>query len=121
MFKIKSSTIHCTRGDKGTIQLKVPMGDGTYYKFQPGDKITLTVKKTFDLDTAKLVKDTTVAVETDVVNIELTKEDTTWDGLIAEPESYQYDICLNDDETLIGYDEKGYKEFILYPEGKSHA
>lgn len=117
MFKIKNSVIHCTRGDKGIIQLKVPTGVDTFYTFQPGDEIIFTVKTTFGVPTANLRKVTQIATATDTVNIEFTKTDTTWGDLIAEAVTYQYDISLNGNETLIGYDEKGYKEFILYPEG----
>jgi hypothetical protein len=117
MFKIKNSVIHCTRGDKGTIQLKVPTGPDTFYTFHPGDEIIFTVKTTFGVPTPNLRKVTQVMEPTEAVNIELTREDTTWGDLISEAVVYQYDVSLNGDETLIGYDEKGYKEFILYPEG----
>lgn len=31
MFKIKNSTIHCSRGDSGTIKLKIPITDANDY------------------------------------------------------------------------------------------
>ena len=55
----------------------------------------------------------------DFVTFELTKEDTTIGELIAKPKTYQYDICVNEDQTILGYDDAGAKEFILYPEGSN--
>ena len=37
--------------------------------------------------------------------------------LTNKPIEYWYEIELNDEETIIGYDEDGAKKLILYPEG----
>ena len=117
MFKIKGTTIHCTRGDRGVIRLTVPLSTGELYPFQIGDIIAFTVKPTFDIETPVLRKEYTIDTQSTSVELVLERNDTTIGQLISEPVEYQYDICLNKDETLIGYDEKGSKAFILYPEG----
>lgn len=117
MFKIKDDTIHVTRGDQGIIELTI-----FDYELQLGDKIIFTVKKKFNVKEfliRKIVEVTEEMVGTNVVEIVLEKEDTTIGDLIASPVKYQYDICLNEDVTIIGYDEEGAKNFILYPEGSN--
>lgn len=117
MFEIKDNTIHLTRGDKAVIELTI-----FDYELQLGDKIIFTVKKKFNMKEfliRKIVEITEDMVGSNTVTIVLEKEDTTIGDLIASPVKYQYDISLNDDVTIIGYDEDGTKNFILYPEGSN--
>ena len=43
MVEYKQGTIHCTRGDTGTLRFKHKV-NGVPYTFQVGDKLVLTVK-----------------------------------------------------------------------------
>jgi len=121
MFKVKDDmSIHVTRGDVGTIEVKANNEDGSEYTFQVGDIVRLGVfaKKNFNL--IKLQKDVTVQAESTSINMSLTDEDTTIGSIINKPVDYWYEIQLNPDtnpQTIIGYDENGAKIFRLYPEG----
>lgn len=158
MFKIKNTTIHCSRGDCGTISLKIPFVDVNgyikyedsetipnvywydkennvlydsdynkssvsidtlhivFYEYQVNDKITFKAysKNGYD-DEPVLSKDIIVESETDSIDIPLTEEDTTFGPINNKPTIYWYDITLNDDMTVVCYNEEGPKEFIQYP------
>ena len=117
MFKIKDNNTHITRGDRGDIIFTV-----SNYHFQLGDEIIFTVKKHFNADEPVLRKIITIDNSTegkDTIVISLEKEDTSIGKLINKPAIYEYDISLNSDITIIGYDENGAKQFILYPEGSN--
>lgn len=157
MFKIKGSTIHSSRGDSGTIILRVPETDAngrirckdreghTYWhdektgiiydsygkeqsvtledityvfvQFSEGDKITLNVYEKNGYGKEPLMSKTIVAGADDVesVYIYLTEEDTTFGKPVNKDTIYWYDITLNNETTLVCYDEEGPKEFIVYP------
>ena len=61
----------------------------------------------------------TVEVDTTCtkVLIPLASSDTAIGSLINKPIKYNYEISIDDTNTVIGYDDDGPKEFILYPEG----
>lgn len=113
MFKIEGNTIHITRGDKGVIELAIDD-----YTFSVGDKIEFRVYQKKALDkTPVLSKTVTVSQEDTIAEIELTSEDTTIGEMENKVREYWYEIELNDNQTIIGYDEEGVKKFMLYPEG----
>lgn len=155
MFRIKNSTIHCSRGDSGEISLRLPYTDandfiqytdGTnlywydekkekvyninyeettiaistltivYYKFVVGDKLKLNIyeRKGYDKEPVKSVE-ITITEKSDEAIIPLTESDTTFGEIPNKETTYWYDITLNEDNTVIGFDEKGEKEFIMYP------
>lgn len=120
MIKIDNQTkkISINRGDDNIgFNFSIPIDDETNYTFQINDEIKFGVYNAKELDKpALLLKTIVVDAEKEVVNIALTKEDTTIGELINKPIKCWYEIQLNDD-TIIGYDEKGAKEFIIYPEG----
>lgn len=112
--------IHMNRGDRGTIHLSIDKTDGTKYKFQPTDTIRFTVKEKYSDVVPLIRKDITVPEETETIDITLSKSDTTLGGLINRPKKYVYDIALNEDDTVVGYNyDTGIKYFILYPEGSN--
>lgn len=117
MFKIIDSTIHCSRGDKGIISLKIPI-DGTdeYYQFKVGDKIKLNIynKKGYGENPLKTIE-AEVTEECNSVDIYLTEENTTFGEISNKAITYWYDITLNDNQTVVCYNEDGAKEFIQYP------
>lgn len=113
MFKIEENTIHLTRGDKATINLTIQD-----YTFKVGDTIEFRVYNKRELDKqAILTKEVTVENEADNIDISLTSEETKLGEIVNKPITYWYEIELNDNQTIIGYDEDGAKELILYPEG----
>lgn len=123
MFKISDKTIHITRGDEGTISIKVPTDRTTtpitYYEFQPDDVITFTVKRKngFNSEDYVLRKQVILNEETTNPLVSLTGEDTLIGEPINKPVTYWYELTLNDNQSFVCYDEDGAKEFILYPDG----
>ena len=156
MFKIETSTIHCSRGDTGTITLKIPYMDNNgyfkyedgednvywydpskkklydedyeesqtsldtltqqFYEFQPGDKIKFNIYEAKGYDSEPLVSKTIEVVSAcDEVEISLYETDTTFGEISNKPITYWYDITLNNDLTVVGYNEDGAKLFIQYP------
>lgn len=158
MFKIKGSTIHCSRGDAGTISLKVPytdvndyikyqdseatpniywydktnniLYDSDYeessvsldtltmvlYEFQVDDKITFNIYQKGGYDKEPLLtKDIIVETAADNIDIPLLEEEMTFGKISNKAVTYWYDITLNEDNTIVCYNEKGAKEFIQYP------
>lgn len=121
MFKIENNTIHLTRGDIALIEVKAKNDDGTDYCFKKNEVVRLNVCKNKNFNDIVLTKDVKVEKESTSVDIPLTSEETTIDGIISKPKTYWYEIVLNPDlneQTIIGYDTGGAKEFILYPEAK---
>ena len=123
MFKIDSETkiIRCTRGDKGIIEFNIPISETEFYKFKKGDVISFGVYPRKKLEDKPVIyKEVTVETETESVDIELTSMDTTIGEIINKEVDYWYEIELNNEQTIIGYDdeedEKG-KIFRLLPEG----
>lgn len=156
MFKIKGSTIHCSRGDGGTIALKLPFTDSNdyvkyvdseekiywydtkkkvlydedynetdidiktlnivYYIFSVGDVIRLNIynKNGYNREILK-EKEITITEECEEVDINITEEDSTFGAISNKEITYWYDVTLNRDNTVVGYDEEGAKEFIMYP------
>ena len=120
MFNIEGSTIHITRGDIASINIRCETANGVDYQFVAGDVVRFKVMEKKKVDQVKLQKDVTVEETTDVVTIMLSSNDTKIDGLINSPVKYWYEVELNPDtvpQTIIGYDPSGEKLFILYPEG----
>lgn len=156
MFKIKDSTIHCSRGDSGTIILKIPITDSNdyikyedssqkiywydtkskvlydedyneasvlidslsmvCYQFQIGDKITFNIYEKNGYNKEPLMtKEIEVEEVTDSVNITLAESDTTFGSPVNKETVFWYDITLNNNQTVVCYNEDGAKEFIEYP------
>lgn len=113
MFAINGDTIYLTRGDKATINLSIED-----YQFKVGDSIEFRVynKKRLD-EPPVLKKEITVEEGTDSISISLTAEETKIGTALNKTVTYWYEIELNDEQTIIGFDENGAKELILYPEG----
>ena len=112
MYRIENKNIYLNRGDKITIHL-VNNTDN----FRIGDYLKFYICKEGDYADVIFSKRFEITENTDVVDIDLTAEETR----IGEPlktgyRTYYYEIELNGDTTLIGYDKTGPKLFILYPE-----
>lgn len=156
MFKIESSTIHCSRGDAGTITLKIPYTDNhdyikyldgsqnvywydfnkkilydedyeesstslstlteQFYQFQVGDKVKFNVYERKGYDKEPLLSKTIDVLQTGYeVSIPLYEEDTTFGEIPNKAITYWYDITLNEDLTIVCFNEDGAREFIMYP------
>lgn len=117
MFKVEDNTIHCTRGDKGKIEFSCKNNDGTDYIFQDNEKVILKVFDKKDVTKIVLKKEVNAEKGSKSVEIDLDSEDTKIGDYINKSVIYNYEISINDTNTVICYDEDGAKEFILYPEG----
>ena len=118
MQKIEGTTIKLNRGDVLNFTLTLSSSTGDPYTFQDGDKVVFSVyNKNKMSDNAVLLKEFVVSGSQQSVEINCTKEDTQLGDLINKPVEYWYEIELNNEYTVIGYDEDGAKLLMLYPEG----
>ena len=132
MIAIEETTIHLTRGDATQDKFnKLAFIFPIYnfetkqeenYKFQPDDKITFVVvnKKGYTREEI-LRKDYTLrdigyTEETEIAELPLTEEETKQFPLSDKAQTYWYDLILNDDTTMLGFDNEGAKRIIVYPE-----
>lgn len=122
MFKIDKDgkTLLVTRGDKGSVKVKKKISEGVFEPFYENDVVSFNLKNNFGDNEPVLRKKVIVQENTDVVTFNFSKDDTTIGDLISSPVLYQYDIAVNEDMTILGYDdETGPKYFKLFPEGSN--
>lgn len=114
MFKIKKETIYLTRGDVADIELSIDN-----YTFEVGDTIEFRVYNKKSLNSLPVLeKKVTVIEASKTVDIILSTEDTSIGKMENQIIEYWYEIELNDEQTIIGYDEEtGAKKLMLLPEG----
>jgi hypothetical protein len=118
MQKIDGTTIKINRGDVLNLSLTLTNSDGTPYTFLEGDKIIFSVYNKGRMnDGAVLLKEIIVSGGQQSIEISCTKEETKIGDLINKPVEYWYEIELNNEHTVIGYDDDGAKILMLYPEG----
>ena len=115
MFKIVNKTFHVSRGDSGTVNLRLKNTT-----FRPEDDVVFKIYEVQGLDSAPIIEvHTSVEEESDTINIELNGEEhTNFGDLGNEIVDYWYEIAVNEDRTIIGFDENGAKIFKLYPTGE---
>lgn len=120
MFKLDSdgSTLHLTRGDRGTMKIKVRnVLTNEFYTFPAGCTVSfVVVDKNGYTSPDMLRKTVNVTEDTDEVEIALTEADTKIGYMIDKKQKYWYNVVVNDDLTIIGSDDKGEKVLMLYPE-----
>ena len=88
------------------------------YIFKVGDNIQFGIyNKNHMSKDALLLKNIVVTEESETVEIILTDEEMKIGKLINRPKEYWYEVTMNGGQTLIGYDDKGAKILMLYPEG----
>ena len=68
-------------------------------------------------DEALLLKRYIVEEPAEEFEFTLSAEDMKFGDLINKPTDYWYEIELNGDQTVIGYDDEGAKILRLFPEG----
>lgn len=112
MFMIKDNNIYMNRGDALHIYLKL-----RNKTFEPNDTITINIVKENDYSSVVFTKTVTIEEESSTFNLSLTGSETKLGEVIkSEPRTYWYEIQLNNDTTLVGYDHNGPKKLILFPE-----
>ena len=118
MQKIEGTTIKVNRGDILNFTFSIKKEDGTNYTFQIGDTIRFAVYNKEGLNSGSLLlKEIVVDSESQSIEIELTSSETKIGNIVNKPIDYWYEIELNGEHTIIGYDDAGAKIFRLYPEG----
>lgn len=118
MYKIKDKNIYVNRGDQMTIHLVNRTGS-----FKSGDYLILSICEENNMNNTILTKRVEISDSVDVADITLTASDTR---SLCEPfnsgaKVFWYEIELNENTTLIGFDSKGPKLFTLYPEAKKEG
>lgn len=128
----EENTIYLTRGDStqrdfNNLAFQFPIynmgtGEEELYEFKPDDKISFVVvtKKGYTKEEV-LRKDYTLkeigyTEPTTTPEIPLTSEDTKLFDLTNKAKTYWYDIVLNDETTILGFDDEGAKKLVVYPE-----
>lgn len=115
MIEIEGKTIRISRGDSGTIKLTIPLSDTENYEFQVGDKVQFRVFEKKNYNNVFLDKEINIEEITSAIDICLTEKDTSIGEVINKPVTYWYEISLNETQTVVGYDDDGAAELILYP------
>lgn len=110
-FDEKTKEITVNRGDRGTIILKNTLGN-----FKVGDKIKFSVVEKGNYNNVVFQKRFVVTQEGPTFPLTFTKQDMTIGPIISKDVIYWYEIEYNGDNTLIGFDKKKGKKFILMPE-----
>lgn len=111
MFKIKDNNIYLNRGDNITIRLTCNTD------FKENDKIKFSICKRGDYTNIVYQKFFTVTEAGPSFSLNLTSDETKIGAPIKNNTViYWYEIELNEETTLVGYDDNGAKEFVLYPE-----
>lgn len=112
------TTIHLTRGDRGTLRIKVKnVISQEEYLFPAGCYVSFIVKNKNGYTEEDVIRKTVHVMEdTNEVEITLTDMDTKIGEPIDKKVKYWYNVVVNDDITIIGSDENGEKILILYPE-----
>ena len=125
MFKVDNETkrIDVTRGDIGGMFVTaINELDGTDYTFVAGDVVRLKVFEKKDCNCVVLQKDFVAEEGSTMVEVSLESEDTKIGGIISKEKEYWYEVELNPEtapQTIICYDKKGPKLFVVYPEGSN--
>lgn len=118
MQKIDGTTILVNRGDTLNLSVSIKTADETPYTFQQGDKVIFAVYPKKEMDKRPVLKkEVNVEEESQTVVISCTGEETKIGDYINKPVDYWYEIELNNEYTVLGYDDEGPKILRLYPEG----
>lgn len=120
MFKIENGNMLLNRGDSATIRI-----ENTSSNFNPGDCIKFSIMEKNNCNSVVFQKRYDIieqsTTEPNVFEIGLTPEDSKefCPPLKTGTKTFWYEIELESGDvinTLIGYDDKGAKEFIVFPE-----
>lgn len=128
------TTIRLTRGDSTSGYNNKVCFTAPYYdkatgtielqEIQVNDKISFVVYEKSGYTKQEVLrkeyklKDFGYGKATKYPELILTSDDTKRFPLTNKPVTYWYDIVLNDEKTIIGYDENGAKKIVVYPEAE---
>lgn len=116
MLIIEGKTIKFSRGDDITFNFSCKDKQGNPYTFLVGDTIQFRI---FDKNgygkVAILSKEITIEEETETVPINLTSSDTMIGEEINAVVKLWYEISINEDTTVIGFDDAGPAMVWLLP------
>ena len=116
-MKIIDKEIHINRGDRLLMEFSID-NENEKYTFKDGDKIKFSIYEKMGMDKPPILsKEIIPIVGSTSVDIDIPGSEMKIGELTNKPIEYWYEIELNDEETIIGYDEDGAKKLILYPEG----
>ena len=120
MIKLEDKTLYITRGDSTNEHNKLVF-NWNDYEYQESDIITLIIfeKKGYpknevlkkEYNASDLIYDST----NHSIELELTTDDTLKFPLKNKKQTFWFDIYLNDNTTMLGFDEDGAKKCIVYP------
>lgn len=132
MIAVEGTTIHYTRGDAtqkdyNNLAFEYPIfnlatREEEKYMFQLDDKITFVVinKKGYTqeeiLRKEYTLRDIGYTEPSEVAELPLTEEEMKKFPLSNKKQTFWYDIVLNDTTTILGFDNEGAKQIIIYPE-----
>lgn len=113
MYRIINKNVYVNRGDALTLHLVNRTGD-----FKAGDWIILSICEENNLENTLLTKRIDISEASDVADISVTSAETKslCEAFKTGYKIFWYEIELNNNTTLIGYDLDGPKLFVLYPE-----
>ena len=115
---IDGNHIKINRGNVLPLKLVIPISHTENYVFQVGDEVMFGIYKSRGMsDSALLLKTYTIEEETEEFEFTISAEEMKIGELINKPTDYWYEIELNGEQTILGYDEDGAKIITLYPEG----
>lgn len=118
MLLIENNHILINRGDTLPIKLVIPISHTENYIFQVGDTIQFGIYKSRGMsDSALLLKEYTIDEECEEFSFTIPASEMKIGDLINKPTDYWYEINLNGEQTILGYDTDGAKIITLYPEG----
>lgn len=114
MFKIEDDVIKISRATRGVIEFTLPN-----YTFVPEDTIEFRIYEKNKLDQSPVrVKTITTKEQCESLIIDLTCEDMDFGTPSNKPVDYWYEIILNGNQMVKGYDDiTGAKILKLYPKG----
>ncbi|MBO7079965.1 MAG: hypothetical protein J6W64_09175 [Bacilli bacterium] len=121
MQKIDGTTIKLNRGDVLKLSVSLIYDDGTSYTFKDGDTLVFSLyNKGKMTDDTVLMKQVVATGGEESLVINFTNEETKLGDPINKEKEYWYEVELNNEHTVIGYDDEGAKILMLYPEGSKH-
>lgn len=113
-----NTTIHLTRGDRGTFRVYLmDSKEHLKYTFPAGCFVEFVIKNKRGYTGEDLLrKRIYLGEDTTDIEFTLTEADTKIGDPIDKKTKYWYNIVVNNDITIAGSDEDGEKILILYPE-----
>ena len=121
MQKIDGTTIKINRGDILKISISLVYDDGTAYTYKVNDKLIFSIYNKGKMTNKPILTKEIVATggeESLIINC--SSEEMKLGDPINKEKEYWYEIELNGEHTVIGYDDEGAKILMLYPEGSKN-